>query len=257
MPAPHNSLKSALSEGRLQKGLWLNLSSPLVAEMAGLAGFDWCLIDGEHGPWDPAGIRDQLIALEGTRAAPVIRVPCDEPWVLKQVLDLGVQTVLVPMVHSAAQADAVVRGLRYPPAGIRGHGAMVARAGGFGRITGYAATADVQICCLVQAESRAALDDIDAIAATDGVDGVFIGPADLAADMGHVTNPDHPKVRAAIAAAIPRILGQGKAAGIICAATDFAHYIDLGVTFLGLGSDAMILQVGLNALAKGMAHDPG
>jgi len=251
MPAPENSLKTALAEGRLQKGLWLNLSSPLVAEMAGQAGFDWCLIDGEHGPWDPANVRDQLIGLQGTGATPVLRVPCDAAWVLKQALDLGVQSVLVPMVHSAAQARDVVRGLRYPPAGIRGHGAMVARAAGFGRVADYAATADAQICCLVQAESQAALDDIDAIAATDGVDGVFIGPADLAADMGHVTDPNHPQVRAAIAAAIPRILAQGKAAGIICAPADFTHYIDLGVTFLGMGSDAMILQAGLSALAKG------
>ena len=251
MPAPENTLKSALAEGRLQRGLWLNLSSPLVAEMAGQAGFDWCLIDGEHGPWDPAGIRDQLIALEGTGAAPVVRVPCDAPWILKQVLDLGVQSVLVPMIHSSEQARAVVQSLRYPPAGIRGHGAMVARAGGFGRITDYPATADAQICCIVQAESRAALDDIDAIAATDGVDAVFIGPADLSADMGHLDDPDHPQLRAAIEEAIARILAQGKAAGIICAPADFDRYIGLGVTFLGLGSDAMILQAGLSALAQG------
>jgi len=251
MPAPENPLKTALAERRLQRGLWLNLCSPLVAEMAGRAGFDWCLIDGEHGPWDPAGIRDQLIALEGTGTAPVVRVPCDAPWVLKQVLDLGVQSVLVPMVHSAEQARAVVRGLRYPPAGIRGHGAMVARAGGFGRIADYPATADAQICCIVQAESRAALEDIDVIAATDGVDAVFIGPADLAADMGHLIEPDHPQVRAAIEDAIARILARGKAAGIICAPADFDRYIDLGVTFLGLGSDAMILQAGLDALGQG------
>jgi len=251
MSAPENPLKTALAQGHLQKGLWLNLGSPLVAEMAGQAGFDWCLIDGEHGPWDPAGIRDQLIALNGSGAVPVVRVPCDAPWVLKQVLDLGVQTVLVPMVHSADQAREVVRGLRYPPAGIRGHGAMVARAGGFGRIADYPATADAQICCLVQAESQAALNDIDAIAATDGVDAVFIGPADLAADMGHLTDPNHAAVQAAITDAIARILAQGKAAGIICAPTDFARYIGLGVTFLGMGSDAMILQAGLAALAEG------
>lgn len=250
MPAPKNPLKSALAEGRLQRGLWLNLSSPLVAEMAGQAGFDWCLIDGEHGPWDPAGIRDQLIALEGTGTTAVIRVPCDAPWILKQALDLGVQSVLVPMVHSAAQARAVVGSLRYPPAGIRGHGAMVARAGGFGRIADYAATADSQVCCLVQAESQAAMDDIDAIAATDGVDAVFIGPADLAADMGHLTDQDHPEVQAVIADSIARILAQGKPAGIICAPADFARYIDLGVTFLGMGSDAMILQAGMAALAE-------
>lgn len=253
MPAPENPLKTALAQGRLQRGFWLNLSSPLVAEMAGQAGVDWCLIDGEHGPWDPVGIRDQLIALRGTGAAPVVRVPCDAPWILKQVLDLGAQSVLVPMVHSAEQARAAVRALRYPPAGMRGHGAMVARAGGFGRIADYAATADAQICCILQAESRAALDALDAIAAIEGVDAVFVGPADLAADMGHLDDPDHPDVQAAIAGAIARIRGQGKAAGIICAPADFDRYIALGVTFLGLGSDAMILQAGLDALARAQA----
>lgn len=249
MPAPQNPLKSALAEGRLQKGLWLNLSSPLVAEMAGQAGFDWCLIDGEHGPWDPAAIRAQLIALQGTGTAPVVRVPTDADWILKQVLDLGAQTVLVPMVHSAGQARDVVRGLRYPPQGIRGQGAMVARASGFGAIADYAETANRQICCMVQAESRAALDNIDAIAATEGVDAVFIGPADLAADMGLAI--DAPDLRAAIAGAIPRIRAAGKAAGIICAPADFAHYTDLGVTFLGLGSDAMLLQAALADLVEG------
>lgn len=247
MPAPQNPLKSALSQGRLQRGLWLNLSSGLVAEMAGQAGFDWCLIDGEHGPWDPSAIRAQLMALEGTGTAPVVRVPTDADWILKQVLDLGVQSVLVPMVHSADQARAVVRGLRYPPDGVRGQGAMVARASGFGAIADYAETANDQICCLVQAESRAALDDLDAIAAVDGVDAVFIGPADLAADMG--LSIDAPDLRRAIAGAIPRIRAAGKAAGIICPDADFAHYTGLGVTFLGMGSDAMLLQAALARLA--------
>src|SRR6056297_216523 len=139
MPAPTNRLKSDLAAGKLLRGIWLNLGSGLVAEMAGNAGFDWCLIDGEHGPWDPAAIRAQLIALAATPAEAVVRVPVAEDWVLKQALDLGAQTVLVPMVDSAAQARAVVRACRYPPDGGRGQGAMVARAAGYGAVPDYTA----------------------------------------------------------------------------------------------------------------------
>lgn len=251
MPAPNNPLKAALAAGRLQKGIWLNLASPLIAEIAGHAGFDWCLIDGEHSPWDPAAIRAQLIGLAGTGAAPVVRVPVDTPWILKQVLDLGVQTVLVPMVNSADQARAIVRGLRYPPKGIRGLGASVARASGFGAQADYAANANDQICCLVQAESRAAIAAVTDIANVDGVDGVFIGPADLAADMGYRDNPAHPDVRAAIDGAISQILAAGKVAGILSfSRDDYRAYARAGVTFLGIGSDANLLATGLHDLAQ-------
>lgn len=250
MPAPRNRLKSDLAAGRLCKGIWLNLGSPLVAELAGNSGFDWCLIDGEHGPWDPTAIRAQLMALAATPAQAVVRVPVAEDWVIKQALDLGVQTLLVPMVDSAEEAAAVVRACRYPPQGVRGQGALVARATGFNAIADYTTNANDEICILVQAESRAALVDLDRIAAVDGVDGVFIGPADLAADMGHRDDPGHPDVQAAIAAAIPRIRAAGKAAGIILGTAEArAAAVAQGVNFLGMGSEATLLADALRALA--------
>jgi 4-hydroxy-2-oxoheptanedioate aldolase len=250
MPAPRNSLKSELAAGQLCKGIWLNLGSPLVAELAGNSGFDWCLIDGEHGPWDPTAIRAQLMALATTPAQAVVRVPVAEDWVIKQALDLGVQTLLVPMINSAEEAAAVVRACRYPPEGVRGQGALVARATGFNAIADYTTNANDEICILVQAESRAALADLDRIAAVDGVDGIFIGPADLAADMGHRDDPDHPDVQAAIADAIPRICAAGKAAGIILGSPPArADAVARGVNFLGLGSEATLLADALRALA--------
>ncbi|WP_420394779.1 HpcH/HpaI aldolase family protein [Nioella sp.] len=250
MPALRNRLKSDLAAGRLCKGIWLNLGSPLVAELAGNSGFDWCLIDGEHGPWDPTAIRAQLMALAATPAQAVVRVPVAEDWVIKQALDLGVQTLLVPMVDSAEEAAAVVRACRYPPQGVRGQGALVARATGFNAIADYTTNANDEICILVQAESRAALADLDRIAAVDGVDGIFIGPADLAADMGHRDNPAHPDVQAAIADAIPRIRAAGKAAGIILGTAEArARAVAQGVNFLGMGSEATLLADALRALA--------
>jgi len=170
--------------------------------------------------------------------------------VLKQALDLGAQTVLVPMVNSATQAAQAVRACRYPPAGVRGMGAMVARAGAYGATDGYPASANDQICVLVQAESRAALDDLEAITAVDGVDGVFIGPADLGADMGFRDDLAHPDLWAAIDSAVVTIRKGGKAAGIIVAGAEAeARMLAQGVTFLGCGSDVALLQTGLAALA--------
>ncbi|MEX3015396.1 HpcH/HpaI aldolase/citrate lyase family protein [Gymnodinialimonas hymeniacidonis] len=245
-------MKAALAEGRLQRGLWLNLPGAVTAEMAGQAGFDWCLIDGEHGPWDPAGIRDQLIALEGTDTEAVVRVPVAEDWIIKQALDLGVKTLLVPMVNSAEEVAAVVRACRYPPEGVRGMGAMVARAGRFGGIEGYAAHANDDICILVQAESRAAMEALKAITAVDGVDGVFIGPADLGADMGYRDDLSNPELWDTVADGIKTICNGGRAAGIIVAGAEAeARMIELGVTFLGCGSDASLLQSALSELAEG------
>jgi len=250
MPASINALKAALSQGRAMRGLWLNLPCVVTAEMAGRAGFDWCLVDGEHGPWDPVGIRAQLVALAATGTNAVVRVPVGDDWVLKQALDLGAQTVLVPMVNSATQAAQAVRACRYPPAGVRGMGAMVARAGAYGATDGYPASANDQICVLVQAESRAALDDLEAITAVDGVDGVFIGPADLGADMGFRDDLAHPDLWAAIDSAVVTIRKGGKAAGIIVAGAEAeARMLAQGVTFLGCGSDVALLQTGLAALA--------
>ncbi len=252
MAAPVNELKAALAEGRMQRGLWLNLPGMVTAEMAGRAGFDWCLIDGEHGPWDPSGIRDQLIALAGTGTHAVVRVPVAEDWIIKQALDLGVQTLLVPMVNSAEEARAVVRACRYPPDGVRGMGAMVARAGEFGGTADYPASANDQICILVQAESQAAIDELAEITAVEGVDGVFIGPADLGADMGYRDSLSDPDLWVTVAKGIETIRSGGKSAGIIVSGAEAeAKMRELGVTFLGCGSDASLLQAGLMELSRG------
>ncbi len=249
MPAPRNRLKSALAEGRVQHGLWLGLGSPTVAELAGGAGFDWCLIDAEHGPNTVPTILPQLQALAAQDCPAVVRVPTGEDWILKQILDLGCQTVLVPLVHGADEASAAAAAVRYPPQGVRGMGAALARASDYSRITDYVATANDQICLIVQAESRAAIEAIDDIAATDGVDGVFIGPADLSADMGYPGEPETPEVEEAIDHAIARITAAGKAAGIITFDPNrFAEYEGKGVTFLGVGGDTTILSSALQAL---------
>jgi 4-hydroxy-2-oxoheptanedioate aldolase len=249
MPAPINTLKSAMAEGRLLRGLWLALGSETVTDIAGRAGFDWCLLDGEHGPWDATALRRQLMVLAGTGTQAVVRVPVNSEWVLKQALDIGAQTVMIPMVNSVDEARAAVAACRYPPQGVRGNGGATMRAGGYGAIPDYAATANDQICVIVQAESRAALADLEGIAAVDGVDCVFIGPADLAADMGYRDNLAAPEVWAEILRAIGIITAAGKTAGIIVPPAMDAEMIQAGVRFLGLGSDSNILTDGLRRLA--------
>lgn len=252
MQNPENTLKTALLAGRVQHGLWLAGASPAVAELAGGVGFDWCLIDGEHGPNTVAQMLPQLQALAGTGTPAVVRVAAPEVWMVKQALDLGVQTVLVPMVDDAETAERMARAMRYPPDGIRGMGAVLARASRYGAIADYPHSANRQVCLMVQAESAAAVANIDAIAATDGVDCVFVGPADLSADMGYPGQPDHPEVEAAIDHLIARTVAAGKIAGIITFdRSRFAEYAEKGVTFLGLGGDMVVLRMALEQLLQG------
>lgn len=249
MPAPVNALKTALRNGEVQSGLWLTMANPMVAEIAGKAGFDWCLIDAEHGPNTLSSIATQLQALAGTPAHVAVRVPMGEDWMLKQVLDLGVQTVVVPMVNTARQAAQVAAAVRYPGAGSRGMGAVLARASGYGEIVDYVSSANDQIFLFVQIESVEAVENVDAIAATPGVDGIFVGPADLSADMGFVGQMDAPEVLAAIDHVYARTKAAGKAIGtIVFDETDFQPQIDRGVTFLGVGGDSFVLQTSLSAL---------
>jgi len=253
MDPPTNRLKAALARGDLQRGLWLTLAHPPVAEIAGRAGFDWCLIDGEHGPNTLSAILAQLQALEAAGCPAVVRVAANDPVRLKQVLDLGAQSVLVPMVDTAEEAEAAVAACRYPPEGVRGVGASVARASRWGAVSGYAAGADAGICVLIQAESPRAMANLSGIAAVDGVDGVFIGPADLSAGMGHLDDPDHPEVRAAIEAGLAMIRAAGKAPGTIAFDPDEAvHWARHGATFLGVGADAAVLRTGLEQVARHM-----
>ncbi len=253
MNNPVNPFKRALAQKQLQIGLWLGLASPYTTEICAGAGFDWLLIDGEHAPNDLNSILAQLQAIAGYPASHAIaRVPVGHGHVgtalIKQYLDLGVQTILVPMVDTAEQARAVVQAARYPPQGIRGMAG--ARASRWGRIADYALHANEQICVLVQAETRTALDNLDAIAAVDGVDGVFIGPADLSASLGHVGQPDQPQVRDAIENAFERIARAGKASGILMTDEALArHYIGLGGLFVAVGLDSALLARHSAALA--------
>lgn len=242
MPAPVNPFKTALREGRFQLGLWVALASPYAAEVVSGSGYDWLLIDGEHGPNDIPLIGAQLQAVLRSASHPMVRLPCSEAWMIKQVLDIGAQTLLIPMVESVEQAKALVRAVRYPPHGIRGVGAALGRASNFSRISDYLETANDEICLILQIESRAGLAVIDEIAALDGVDGLFIGPSDLAADMGYLGQPGHPAVTEAITDAFQSIAKAGKARGIMTLDLGQAHlYRSLGADFMAIGTDVTLL----------------
>ncbi|MGI9393308.1 MAG: HpcH/HpaI aldolase family protein [Boseongicola sp.] len=242
MPVQQNPVKAALAEGRRQVGLWLALAHATSAEIAGSAGFDFCLVDGEHAPNDIPLILDQVRAVAAGGAAPAVRPPAGDPRLIKQVLDLGVQTLVVPMIDTAEEAEAIVRATQYAPAGIRGVGAAMVRASNYGEITDMVTTAGDQICLFVQTESMKSVENIDAIAAVEGVDGVFIGPGDLSADMGFPSQPVAPEVQAAIKHCFERVRAAGKAVGII--AFDRAsvqNYVDMGATFVAVGGDVSLL----------------
>jgi len=251
MPAPKNTFKEALAKGERQIGCWMSFADGQIAEIMGTCGFDWLVIDGEHAPNDIRSIRDQLIALTASPSHPVVRVPVGETWMIKQVLDAGAQTVLVPIVESADQARELVRACHYPPKGVRGVGATAARATMFGSVSEYIQTADQEVCLLVQVENRAGIDALDEILQVEGIDGVFIGPADLSTDMGHQGNSAHPEVRAAIADAITRIKAAGIAPGILAVSEEATQaYLDMGAQFLAVGIDVLVLAQNARALSQ-------
>ena len=247
MPAPHNTLKAALATKTVQMGLWMNLVSPIAAEALSGTGFDGLLIDGEHGPNDIPTILAQVQAI-GSRTSVVVRPPVGEVRMIKQLLDLGVQTILVPMIESTDHAAQMVKAMHYPPVGMRGVGATIARASDYGRITDYITTANDQTCLILQIESRAGLAALPEILKLDGVDGVFIGPADLAADMGYPGNAAAPEVQATIDSTLAAIMASGKSAGILTFDAKVAQrYAAMGVTFLGIGSDVAVLVKAMTA----------
>lgn len=257
MQLPANPFKAALRDGRRQIGLWLGLASPYSAELLAGAGFDWLLIDGEHAPNELRDVLLQLQAVAPYPCHPVVRAASNDPVRIKQLLDIGAQTLMLPMVQNADEAARAVAATRYPPRGIRGVGSALARASRWNRVPDYLTRADSEICVLVQVETRRGLAELEAIAATDGVDGVFIGPADLAADMGHPGRPDHPDVRAAIDDAISRIQRQGKAAGILMADEAQARrLLELGARFVAVGVDTTLLARRAEALAAAFKPAP-
>jgi 4-hydroxy-2-oxoheptanedioate aldolase len=249
--APKNTFKAALADGRFQLGLWAALGSAYAAEILSTSGYDWLLIDGEHGPNDMPLISAQVGALRHSPTHAMVRPPMGEAWILKQLLDQGAQTFLIPMVESAEQAEALVRAVRYPPHGIRGVGAGLGRASDFNRTPDYLATANDEICLIVQIESRAGLAAVDEIAAVEGVDGLFIGPSDLAADMGFLGNPGRPEVLAAITHIFERTKVHGKARGIMTVSLPQAEvYRDLGADFMAIGTDVNCLVSAVDTLRR-------
>lgn len=257
MDMPINTFKQRLQSGEAQIGLWLGLADPYCAELAANAGFDWLLIDGEHAPNDLRGLLGQLQAVAPYPSQPVIRPVIGDTALIKQLLDIGAQTLLVPMVESAEQARELVRAMHYPPHGVRGVGSALARASRWNSIPGYLDKADAQMCLLVQIENLDGLAKLDEIVAVEGVDGVFIGPADLSASMGHRGNPGHPDVQAAIEDAIVRIGKAGKAAGVLSADQSLARrYLELGAKFVAVGVDTTVLMRGLQTLASAFKNAP-
>lgn len=250
MTSTSNAFKARLKQPGAQIGLWLALANAYSAELCAGAGFDWLVIDGEHAPNDVRSILSQLQAIAPYDCHPVVRPPIGETWMIKQLLDIGAQTLLVPMVETAEQAASLVAATRYPPAGVRGVGAAIARASRFDREAGYLHRADSEICLLVQIESRLGLENLDAIAALDGVDGLFIGPADLSASLGYLDNPTAPEVQAAIEDAFSRIARAGKASGILIGDEALARrYIEFGARFVAVGTDVGLLARASDALA--------
>ncbi len=250
MDMPVNPFKRALATGQTQIGLFLGLAHAYSAEIVATAGFDWLLIDGEHGPNDLQGIIAQLQALAPYPVRPVVRTPDHDVARIKQWLDGGAQTLMVPMVESAADAAKLVRAMRYPPHGVRGVGTAMARAARWNGVADYFARADSEMCLIVQIESTHGLAALDEILAVDGVDAVFIGPSDLAASMGHLGQPGHPEVKAAVETAIGQIAAAGKAAGVFSADPATAGaYQAIGARFLLVGVDTLLLRNAAVALA--------
>jgi 4-hydroxy-2-oxoheptanedioate aldolase len=245
-----NNFKHALEAGELQIGLWSILSSHITVEIIAGAGFDWLVLDTEHAPNELPMVNAQLqAAASGGTAHPVVRVPWNDMVAIKRFLDIGAQSLLIPMIETEQQAKDAVAFTRYPPKGVRGYSAAP-RAAKFGRVKDYPKVCEAEICVLLQIETRQGLDNLEKIAGVDGVDGLFIGPGDLAAALGHVGNPKHPEVQSVIEDTIRRIRACGKPAGILTPDEQLAHhYIELGCLFTAVGSDLGILARGAEQLA--------
>lgn len=237
MQLPRNAFKRGLAEGRQQIGLWCSLPGAYSAELVAGSGFDWLLLDTEHSPSDPLTVLPQLQAIAAYQVSPIVRPANNDVVLIKRFLDLGAQSLLIPYVQNVEEARRAVAAMRYPPEGVRGVSA-VTRATRFGRVPGYAKSAASELCLLVQVETREALLSLEAIAAVDGVDGVFIGPGDLAASLGHAGEPGHAEVKAAVEDAIRRLRAIGKPAGVLTPDESFAaRCIELGTTFTAVGVD--------------------
>ncbi|MDO9285975.1 MAG: 4-hydroxy-2-oxoheptanedioate aldolase [Aquabacterium sp.] len=251
LPMPLNRFKAAMQAGTPQIGLWVGLADANAAEALAGTGYDWLLLDGEHAPNDPRSILQQLRAVAPYPVQPVVRPVVGDVALVKQYLDIGAQTLLIPMIDTAEHAALMVQAMRYAPAGIRGMGAALARASRYNQVDDYLALADAQMCLLVQAETRLAVQNLQAIVDTEGVDGVFFGPADLSASMGYPGQPGHPEVVKTMLDGIATVRKAGKAPGILMTdPTQAQRYLDAGALFVAVGVDTLLLVQAATALVQ-------
>lgn len=251
MPTITNHFKRALADNKVQYGFWMALASAYTAEISATAGFDWLLIDGEHAPNDIRSILSQLQAVAPYPSHPVARPVEGTVANIKQLLDIGAHNLLIPMVETAGQAAELVSATRYPPAGVRGVGAAIGRSSRWLAVDNYDRDIEKEICLLLQIESAKGLENIDEILEVEGFDGIFIGPSDLAASLGHIGNTRHPEVQSAIKTAIDKITNADKAAGILSTEADMIEaYRDMGAVFIAIGVDTISLAESARSIAK-------
>ena len=253
-----NAFRAGLDSGNTQFGVWLGIPDSSVAEIMAGAGFDWLVIDHEHGAFELRDVMTHLQAMAPYDVAPIVRPVDGDPALLKKLCDIGAQSFIVPMIDTAEQAQEIVSAVHYPPDGRRGLGTSLARASRWNTVTDYARHANEQMCVVVQAETVEAIGNLEAIANTDGIDGVFIGPSDLSASMGHVGDVSHPDVVEAVSDAIRTIRSAGKHAGLLCLDDSMvSHFVDCGANFVGVGVDALLLGNSARSLAAMYKSEDG
>jgi len=252
LPTPYrafpNGFRADLRAGKRLIGCWCSLANPISTEVLGVAGFDWLLLDGEHAPNDITTLVPQLMALKDSPSAPVVRPSWNDTVEIKRLLDSGFYNFLIPFVQTAEEAERAVAATRYPPQGVRGV-SVSQRGNRYGTVAGYFEGINAQICVMVQIESLKGVDAAAAIAAVEGVDGIFIGPSDLAAGLGHLGNANHPEVQAAMATVFDAAKAAGKAIGILAPVeADARRYMAMGATFVAVGSDLGVFRAATQAL---------
>lgn len=246
---PKNRFKSLLNE-RTQLGIWSTLCSTIVIDALSDSGFDWVLLDTEHSPNEISNVMMQLQALAGTDMAPVVRPAWNDPVLIKRFLDIGAQTLLIPFVQTAEEAESAVAAARYPNQGVRGV-AAAHRANRYGRVADYVQRVNEELCLIVQVETSNAIDNIPGIASVAGVDAIFIGPSDLAADMGHIGDAGHADVQREIARGLELCREHSMPAGILAPLQVQAeHWLDAGFAFIAVASDMGLLTRQADAKAE-------
>jgi len=248
MDMPRNQFKRRLGEPGVQYGIWVSLADAVAAEISAGAGFDWLVIDGEHSPNDIRSSLAQLQAVQASEVSPIARIVRGDTHRVKHHLDIGFQTILVPMVDTAEHAAEMARALRYPPAGVRG--VATTRAARWGRVENYHGQANDEVCLVIQIETQRAIDNLDEMLRVEGVDAFFIGPSDLAAALGHLGQPSAPAVRAAVVDLIGRIRDAGRPCGVLATTPETAaEYRSAGANFIGVAVDTALLARATSAIA--------